>query len=89
MPNSSDFNHFSVNPVNIDISRSMFNMDHSVKFSCNVGDVVPFDEGLDDGSPCRRRTEADVFHGFAELLVFDFLAAGLHVSQEGCVGVYR
>lgn len=43
MPNSSDFNRFSVNPVNIDISRSMFNMDHSVKFSCNVGDVIPFD----------------------------------------------
>lgn len=43
MPNSSDFNHFAVNPVNIDISRSMFNMDHSVKFSCNVGEVIPFE----------------------------------------------
>ena len=43
MPNSSDFNRFSVNPVNIDISRSLLNMDHSVKFSCNVGEVIPFD----------------------------------------------
>lgn len=43
MPNSKDFNRFSVNPVNIDISRSMFNMNHSVKFSGNVGDVIPFD----------------------------------------------
>lgn len=43
MPNSSDFNRFSVNPTNIDISRSLFNMNHSVKFSCNVGEVIPFD----------------------------------------------
>ena len=43
MPNSSDFNRFAVNPVNIDISRSLFNMDHSVKWSCNVGEVIPFD----------------------------------------------
>lgn len=43
MPNSSDFNRFAVNPVDIDISRSLFNMNHSVKFSTNVGEVVPFD----------------------------------------------
>ena len=43
MPNSKDFNRFAMNPVNIDISRSMFNMDHSVKFSCDVGEVIPFD----------------------------------------------
>lgn len=43
MPNSSDFNRFETNPVNIDISRSMFNMDHSVKFSADVGQVIPFD----------------------------------------------
>ena len=43
MPNSSDFNRFAVNPTNIDISRSLFNMNHSVKFSCNVGEVIPFD----------------------------------------------
>ena len=43
MPNSKDFNRFSVNPVNIDISRSIFNMDHSIKFSCNVGEVIPFE----------------------------------------------
>ena len=33
---------FAVNPTGIDISRSMFSRDHSVKFSFNVGDVVPF-----------------------------------------------
>lgn len=43
MPNSNDFNHFSYNPTDIHIDRSLFNMDHSVKFSCNVGDVIPFD----------------------------------------------
>ena len=43
MPNSKDFNHFDYNPTDIHIERSMFNMDHSVKFSCNVGDVIPFD----------------------------------------------
>ena len=43
MPNASDFNRFSVNPINIDISRSAFNLDHSVKWSCNVGEVIPFD----------------------------------------------
>lgn len=43
MPNSNDFNRFAVNPVNLDISRSLFNMDHSVKWSCNVGDVIPFE----------------------------------------------
>lgn len=42
MPNSADFNRFAVNPVNIDISRSIFNMDHSVKFSGDVGSVIPF-----------------------------------------------
>lgn len=41
--NSSDFNRFSVNPVDIDMPRSMFSMDHSVKWSCNVGEVIPFD----------------------------------------------
>ena len=43
MPNASDFNRFSVNPVNLDMQRSMFDMDHSVKWSCNVGEVIPFD----------------------------------------------
>lgn len=43
MPNRTDFNHFDYNPTDIHIERSLFNMDHSVKFSCNVGDVVPFD----------------------------------------------
>ena len=43
MLNSKDFNHFDYNPVDIQINRSMFNLDHSVKFSCNVGEVIPFD----------------------------------------------
>ena len=43
MPNSNDFNHFAVNPTDINIQRSIFNMDHSVKFSCNVGEVIPFE----------------------------------------------
>lgn len=34
--------HFNNNPTNINISRSVFNRDHSVKFSFNVGDIVPF-----------------------------------------------
>lgn len=43
MPNSKDFNHFDYNPVDIQIDRSLFNMDHSVKYSCDVGSVVPFE----------------------------------------------
>lgn len=33
---------FSLNPTNIDISRSRFNRSHSVKTTFNVGDIVPF-----------------------------------------------
>ena len=33
---------FDTNPVNIDMSRSTFNRDSSLKTSFNVGDVVPF-----------------------------------------------
>lgn len=43
MPNSADFNRFAVNQTDIDISRSYLNMPHSVKFSCNLGEVIPFD----------------------------------------------
>lgn len=43
MPNSKDFNHFDYNPTDIHIERSMFNLDHSVKFSANVGECIPFD----------------------------------------------
>lgn len=53
MPNSSDFNRFAVNPVNIDIQRSVFNMDHSVKTSFNVGDVVPIE--------CKEVLPGDTF----------------------------
>ena len=40
--NRNEGNRFAVNPVNLDISRSVFNRNHTVKFSGNVGDVIPF-----------------------------------------------
>ena len=40
--NNNILNRFSVNPVSVDIPRSKFDLDHSVKFSGNVGDVIPF-----------------------------------------------
>ena len=43
MPSSKDFNHFVTNPVNIGISRSIQDLSHSVKFSFNVGEVIPFE----------------------------------------------
>ena len=42
MPNL-DFNRFAENPINLDIQRSVFNRNYSVKFTGNVGDVIPFD----------------------------------------------
>ncbi len=33
---------FALNPTNLDISRSKFNRDHSIKTSFNVGDIIPF-----------------------------------------------
>lgn len=42
MPKSSDFNHFTFAPTNIDIRRSMFDIDHTVKFSGNIGELIPF-----------------------------------------------
>lgn len=39
--NRNTFN-FGENPVSLDISRSRFNRDSSVKFSFNVGELVPF-----------------------------------------------
>lgn len=40
--NRNETNRFAVNPINLDISRSMFDRDHKVLFSGNVGDVIPF-----------------------------------------------
>ena len=40
--NRNETNRFAVNPVNLDISRSVFDRDHKVLFSGNVGDVIPF-----------------------------------------------
>ncbi len=34
--------HFALNPTRLDIGRSTFNRDHSVKTSFNVGDLIPF-----------------------------------------------
>ncbi len=33
---------FALNPTNLDIGRSKFNRDHSIKTSFNVGDIIPF-----------------------------------------------
>lgn len=41
--NSNDFNRFTYNPVDLDMSRSMLNLDHGVKFSANVGELIPFE----------------------------------------------
>ena len=43
MPIGLEMNRFAENPINLDISRSVFNRNHSVKFSGNVGDVIPFE----------------------------------------------
>ena len=53
MPNSSDFNRFAVNPVNVDIQRSLFNMEHTVKFTAELGEVTPFE--------CREVLPGDTF----------------------------
>ena len=42
MPDLSN-NRFAENPINLDIQRSVFNMPHSVKFTGNVGDLIPFE----------------------------------------------
>nr|WNN13224.1 MAG: major capsid protein [Microvirus sp.] len=42
MMNRNTNSHFAVNPTRIDISRSTFDRSSSVKFSFNVGDVIPF-----------------------------------------------
>ena len=42
MPDLS-YNRFAENPINLDIQRSVFNRNYSVKFTGNVGDVIPFD----------------------------------------------
>ena len=40
--NRNEVNRFAVNPTTLDISRSIFNRDHKMLFSGNVGDVIPF-----------------------------------------------
>ena len=42
MPNL-ERNRFAENPINLDIQRSVFNMNHSMKFTGNVGDLIPFE----------------------------------------------
>ena len=40
--NRNTMERFSANPTNIDMPRSQFNRDSSIKTSFNIGDVVPF-----------------------------------------------
>lgn len=40
--NRNSNSHFALNPTNIDIQRSKFDRNSSVKFSGNVGDIIPF-----------------------------------------------
>ncbi len=56
---------FALNPTNLDISRSRFNRDSTVKTSFNVGDIIPFfvDEvlpgdtfSIDTAKVCRMQT---------------------------------
>ena len=63
--NRNTNSHFSLNPTSLDMSRSTFFRDHSVKLSFNVGDIVPFyvDEVLpgdtfsvDTSKVCRMQT---------------------------------
>ena len=42
MPNNTELNHFSINPVGIATQRSIQNLNHSVKFSGNLGSCYPF-----------------------------------------------
>ena len=42
MPRAKDFNHFVTNPVNIGISRSVQDLSHSMKFSFNTFECIPF-----------------------------------------------
>ena len=35
-------NRFAFNPTDVSISRSTFSLSHSVKFSFNVGELIPF-----------------------------------------------
>lgn len=42
MSMQEQMNRFTVAPQNLDIGRSIFDRNHSVKFSFNVGDLVPF-----------------------------------------------
>lgn len=40
--NRNTEDRFALNPTNLDMSRSSFNRDHSVKTSFNAGDLIPF-----------------------------------------------
>ena len=34
--------HFALNPTSLDISRSQFDRSSGIKFSANVGELIPF-----------------------------------------------
>lgn len=42
MLNRNANSHFALNPTSIDMSRSTFDRNHTVKLSFNAGDVIPF-----------------------------------------------
>lgn len=57
MPSRNVNERFALNPVNIDIQRSKFNMPHEVKTSFNVGQLIPFDvQEVLPGDTFRVRT---------------------------------
>ena len=62
---------FALNPTNLDISRSRFQRDSTVKTSFNVGDIIPFfvDEvlpgdtfSIDTAKVCRMQTPSELKH---------------------------
>lgn len=42
MANRNAESHFASNPTNLDMSRSKFDLSHSVKTTFNVGEIIPF-----------------------------------------------
>ena len=52
-------------------------------------DVLPLEEGCDDGRTGRRSADAQFLHRLARLLVRQFLAAALHGREQGGFRVER
>src|SRR5204863_2611941 len=58
-----------------------------LKLLAGALDVLPADQHFDRLGAGRRRAETGVLHGFAELLVVDPLAGGLHRREQRRLGV--